>query len=829
MMGGRSRGMKDVTKKDESVEAFKTLVLLKKELITALQNELAHAHRECAAIEEYNGGEPVAGCKERTHSKASVRTDSQSTGSEARMQSFETDTEGPGSSLLTWESQELQAAERRWSTQLDENIKCVMEDLSQSNTRSVSLDEVEAIQQSIEQLKGAYLKAVKERENNKKLWLRLKMYSNTRRDALEDICRPYGVVLPKEEVPERRIVKSASIDRQSQMTEPLKTIPTLYYPGKRNVVRGGYADLTPETSGASSVDVLQPPVGEKPEAEANAESGTTMEEFIRQTNSTEDFHKTASKIYRQYGGGRMTLKLFNNIADFLVQSLSLPAINRGPVSKMLRIYGIRPGMVLDEETFVLMYWEVAHIVRRAVDVLQCVNVTGLHGQAQGGQWQDDGVFVDISELYVFKNKLQSGDACTKFLACEVATGEMRVVDILPKSSKMPTFERISMEVSRLAQLQKQHLALYMGAYQDLNSVYVVSEYCEGGSLLSNISAKHEAEYTMGFVHLVMTQVIEAILYLHCNNLVHGSLTVDKVMLHEAEYDHVKLRDVGLQGLLDAEVRGSALTKAHVAPEARGGGATHKSDIWSAGVVLAFLVTGVAPDEHADYGEYRRAVMTQLAASRVFERDEELSDLVCKMISVDPNDRPTAFEVITHPWYNRAGHANTAPGCFRSMVKPINRLVALKRLHTDIIRILEAQAALHVCRVRKFLDTVQLLKRLRRDRVSVADLRRALQTEDMPPQMVDNIIVLVAFDREEAAVDNFLTALTRWRNGEVALAWAEFYRQVPERPYAMSRASFSRFLADTRGRLLPREDIHRVCNALAVEERVSWTDFVRYIG
>ncbi|GFE54410.1 calcium-dependent kinase CDPK6 [Babesia ovis] len=814
---------------EEAVSAFKSLVTLKQQVISALQNEWDYAIRECDAIFDFCKADMSVVVDGQDSSKGSIQTDPHSLDSESRNISLDSDcNDEQRVPLLMWQSKEQKELEQRWNSQLKKCIECLRKDTAKSSrANSVSIEEVEAIYHSIEQLKNAYFQVVEERENNNKLWLRLKMYSYNRRKTIEKVCKPYGTIKRALEAMQRKETRSITRDHTTQRT--LKTASSLDnqgFGGTKYVERG-----IPGPSNNASFDVLSdgsrgPSIQNEPSL---MECSPNLEEFITQTSSIDLFYNNAMHIYTQYGDGRMTLKMFNNLVDYLLNSLGIPGIDKAAFKKIFDLYGVESGTIITKEVFVPIYWEITHIIRNAIDVMQCLNGQGLRGQPQGAPTQDSKTFVDITEHFEFKKKLYSGRSCTKFLATDLNTGEMRVVDILHKSDKIPPFEQLSSEISRLAKLQRQNLALYINAYHDLNNIYIISEYCSGGSLLQNITFRHENSYTMEFVHVVVAQVIEAVLYLHCNNIVHGSLTIDKVMLQENDYNHVKLRDAGLSGLVDVDIRGSKLTTLCTAPEVKEGRTTLKSDIWSIGVILAFLTTGIIPLERGTYEEYITAVKTHLKNGRIFKYDPNLRDLVTKMVSLDPNDRPDAFQIITHPWYTHSGYAGQAPGHFKVMSQPIRRLNAIKQTHVDIIRVLEAQNSLYVYKIAKLVDTLQLVKRLKNDKITPKDFSRVMQMEGLEPQMVDNISMIIMCGRETISLDDFLSALTRWKFGIIALAWSEFHKNAQEGRCSMKAVDFARFLTNTRSQLVPREEVARVCNNLAINQSITWTDFVKYLG
>ncbi|KAK1934018.1 protein kinase domain containing protein [Babesia divergens] len=810
---------------DESLEAFQTLVLLKKEVIAALLDEYDYSKRECDAIAAFNGLNQDIDADGNSSQKSSGRsTGSLTSSSRQPYNGNPLESSNKGHVLITWQSAEFKKLEMRWRSQLERSIECITAQLERERKNSVSMAEVDSIYESISQLQNTYFQVVEERENTNKLWLRLKMYSAARKDSLGKICKPYGIVTNKPAVGGMETVGKHDL----QQLKTLRTFGMAHEPGLKSSGAASDYSTYAQVSLPETLDRTSSPVPDEICGLTKKNSnGSTIADFINQMKSTSQFYAASRNIYIQYSDGSMSYKVFNNIIDFLLQSLGIPSVDRGAVRRILKIHGVGVGSTIDFNTFIIVYWEIAHIIRKAVDVLQCVNIAGIHAQNQALRQHEEDTFVDIEDILVFKKKLVSGDSCTKYLAMEVATGEMRVVDVITKGLDMPTFEQISMEVSRLSKMQTRHLALYLATYHDLNTIYVVSEYCEYGSLLTHMQIKRETIYTMGFIHLVMTQIIEAILYIHCNNMVHGSLSIDKVMIPDTEYNNVKIRDLGMKGLLDTTVQGSALTTMHTAPEGIDGRLCHKSDIWSAGVILAFLVTGIIPEEYMEYAEYKRAVETTLAAGRIFPRDDELIDMLRKMINMDATARPTAFEIITHPWYTRPMHVEDTPGRFNLIVQPMNRLMRYKRLHGDIIRVLEAQEMLFVSHIRKLRDTIEILKRLRGDKLLVKDFTRMLEVEGLSTQIINNILMVVAFNDDEIRTQDFLNALSRWKSGEIALMWNKFKNMVQNEAFSMRKMDFAAFLSDAQSQLMPRGEISRLCNALSVAEQVHWADFARY--
>ena len=78
----------------------------------------------------------------------------------------------------------------------------------------------------------------------------------------------------------------------------------------------------------------------------------------------------------------------------------------------------------------------------------------------------------------------------------------------------------------------------------------------------------------------------------------------------------------------------------------------KCDIWSAGVIVYILLGGYPPF----FDESRKRLFAKIKAGKFEfhpqywgETSAECKDLISKMLTVDPNKRPSAAELLQHPW------------------------------------------------------------------------------------------------------------------------------------------------------------------------------------
>ena len=160
-------------------------------------------------------------------------------------------------------------------------------------------------------------------------------------------------------------------------------------------------------------------------------------------------------------------------------------------------------------------------------------------------------------------------------------------------------ERFARECRILATLETPNIArLYDAGVDATGAPYIAMEYVQGEPLVAWCDAR-ELE-TPARIRLFM-QVLDAVSYAHRRQVLHRDLKPSNILV--TGQGEVRLLDFGVARLLHGDADGSsltqawghALTPAYASPELlRGEPVDLRSDIFSLGVVLHELLTGVRP-------------------------------------------------------------------------------------------------------------------------------------------------------------------------------------------------------------------------------------------
>ncbi|XP_047338405.1 calcium and calcium/calmodulin-dependent serine/threonine-protein kinase-like [Impatiens glandulifera] len=207
--------------------------------------------------------------------------------------------------------------------------------------------------------------------------------------------------------------------------------------------------------------------------------------------------------------------------------------------------------------------------------------------------------------------------------------------------------------------------------EDVGGVHLILELCSGGELFDRI-VKAQSTYSEVGAAAVVRQIASGLYALHRAGIVHRDLKPENCLfLNKSEDSPLKIMDFGLSWVEDYTdpVVGLFGSIDYVSPEAlslslqhkgSGGeisgyhqtGISSKSDMWSLGVILYILLSGHPPFIAQSLTQKQQMIMA--GEFMFYERSwknisPSAKQLISSLLTVDPNKRPTAQEILQHPW------------------------------------------------------------------------------------------------------------------------------------------------------------------------------------
>jgi serine/threonine protein kinase len=188
------------------------------------------------------------------------------------------------------------------------------------------------------------------------------------------------------------------------------------------------------------------------------------------------------------------------------------------------------------------------------------------------------------------------------------------------------------------------------------TVHVVMELLRGQELVDAIT--EVGTYAESDAKLVMSNMLDAIAFMHARGVVHRDLKLENLVLSRPnDLSSVTLVDFGLAKALMARERAENVcgTLAYVAPEALAAGQYGQGvDVWALGVAMHALLTGTWPFDNEDEDELMDSI---IECDLDFDEGEEWAgispeakDLLGGLLDPNPKHRLSAAQALEHAWF-----------------------------------------------------------------------------------------------------------------------------------------------------------------------------------
>ncbi|NXD97226.1 KS6A3 kinase, partial [Chaetorhynchus papuensis] len=286
------------------------------------------------------------------------------------------------------------------------------------------------------------------------------------------------------------------------------------------------------------------------------------------------------------------------------------------------------------------------------DESQAMQTVGVHSIVQ----QLHRNSIQFTDGYEVKEDIGVGSYSVCKRCIHKASNMEYAVKIIDKSKRDPTEE---IEIL-LRYGQHPNIITLKDVYDDGKYVYVVTELMKGGELLDKIlRQKFFSEREASAVLFTITKTVE---YLHTQGVVHRDLKPSNILYvdESGNPESIRICDFGFAKQLRAE-NGLLMTPCYtanfVAPEVlKRQGYDAACDIWSLGVLLYTMLTGYTPFANGP-DDTPEEILARIGSGKFSlsggywnsVSDTAKADLVSKMLHVDPHQRLTAAQVLSHPW------------------------------------------------------------------------------------------------------------------------------------------------------------------------------------
>ena len=259
------------------------------------------------------------------------------------------------------------------------------------------------------------------------------------------------------------------------------------------------------------------------------------------------------------------------------------------------------------------------------------------------------------DKYKIEELIGRGEFSLVYRVTLKSNGESRAFKVIKKDEKnFKQSQELLREIQLLEETDNPYIVKMYEFYDCPRAICLINEYLNGGSIYDKL--KKEKTFSEFNTAIIIFQILSALSFCHSQKIIHRNLTLSNILIdiQNDHFIHIKIIDFSTSAKMvkGVEMEESKSNIKYTAPEVLKGKYNETRDIWSVGVIMYILLTGVYPFDGKDILKIKAEIElcnVNYKNENLLKCSKECIDLLKELLNKDKN-RISAQKAINHIWF-----------------------------------------------------------------------------------------------------------------------------------------------------------------------------------